>query len=114
MTQAATPHVLLSAYQCAPGLGSVSQIGWEWFLRLSRRTRTTLVTHIRNQRWIEKEGDLDARAEVVYIDTEWFAGPLYRLASKIFRNNEHALFMIPLLEKIGSFLPSMMAVNPSA
>lgn len=97
MTQA-TPHVLLSAYQCAPGLGSVSQIGWEWFSRLSRRTRTTLVTHVRNQSWIEQEGELDARAKVVYIDTEWFAGPLYRVASRLCRSSEHALFMVASLD----------------
>ena len=26
--------ILLVAYQCGPGMGSVSQIGWEWYSRL--------------------------------------------------------------------------------
>ena len=28
-------RLLLVAYQCGPGMGSVSQIGWEWYQRLS-------------------------------------------------------------------------------
>ena len=28
--------LLLVAYQCGPGIGSVSQIGWEWYSRLTR------------------------------------------------------------------------------
>lgn len=31
------PRVLLSAYQCGPGMGSVSQIGWHWYSRLAKR-----------------------------------------------------------------------------
>jgi hypothetical protein len=27
-------RILLVAYQCGPGMGSVSQIGWEWYSRL--------------------------------------------------------------------------------
>ena len=49
-------RVLLSAYQCGPGMGSVSQIGWEWYSRLARRTSVTLFTHIRNRPALEAAG----------------------------------------------------------
>ena len=90
--------VLLSAYQCGAGMGSVSQIGWEWATRLSRRTGVTLVTHIRNRDAIEAHRHELGDSEVVYIDTEWFAGPLYRLARRIFPRSEHAVFLISSLD----------------
>jgi hypothetical protein len=37
-------------------------------------------------------------AEVIFIDTEWFAGPLYRLAKRLFPKSEHCVFMISLLD----------------
>lgn len=91
-------RVLLSAYQCGPGLGSVSQIGWEWFRRLARRTPTTLVTHVRNRDSIAAAGGLDAGAEILFVDTEWFAGPLYRTGRKIFPQSEHAVFLVSSLD----------------
>ena len=42
-------RIILAAYQCGPGLGSVSQIGWEWYSRLAREHDVTLVTHVRNR-----------------------------------------------------------------
>ena len=41
--------ILLVAYQCGPGMGSVSQIGWEWYTRLCESHDVTLVTHPRNR-----------------------------------------------------------------
>ena len=85
--------LLLSAYQCGPGMGSVSQIGWEWFQRLARRASTTLFTHVRNRDAIEAaRGSLDA--EIVYIDTEWLAGPLYRASKRVFPHSEHPVFLV--------------------
>jgi glycosyltransferase involved in cell wall biosynthesis len=86
--------VLLSAYQCGPGMGSVSQIGWEWYARLARRVPVTLVTHVRNRKCLTGAGAPLPGTEVIYIDTEWFARPLYKLASWLFRNSEHAVFLI--------------------
>jgi glycosyltransferase involved in cell wall biosynthesis len=88
------PRVLLSAYQCAPNMGSVSQIGWEWYSRLSSRTAVTLVTHIRNRAALEKAGSPLGNSRILYIDTEWFAGPLYRTANRLFRRSEHSVFLI--------------------
>jgi glycosyltransferase involved in cell wall biosynthesis len=90
--------VLLLAYQCGPGLGSVSQIGWQWFTGMAARRRTTLVTHVRNRAAIEAAPDRPVDARVIYIDTEWFAGPLYRLARRLFPRSEHAVFMVSQLD----------------
>ncbi len=92
------PNVLLCAYQCGPGLGSVSQIGWEWYSRLAQRIPLTLVTHSRNRDALARNGAPLANSEVRYIDTEWFAGPLYRLASRLFRNSQHSIFLVSSLD----------------
>ncbi|MFM2052941.1 MAG: hypothetical protein RL456_978 [Pseudomonadota bacterium] len=86
--------LLMVAYQCGPGLGSVSQIGWEWFAGMAARCDVTLVTHIRNRDAIEQAPDRPAGAQVIYIDTEWFAGPVYRLARRLFPRSDHAVFML--------------------
>jgi glycosyltransferase involved in cell wall biosynthesis len=96
MTSQTEPRVLLSAYQCGPGQGSVSQIGWEWYSRLSRRVPTTLVTHVRNREVLARAGV--APQTVIWIDTEWFAGPLYRLAKKLFPRSEHGVFLVASLD----------------
>jgi len=93
-----TTQILLSAYYCAPGGGSVSQIGWEWYARLSREIAVTLVTHSRNRKILESAGAPLPGSAVIYIDTEWFAGPLYRLASALFKRSEHAIFLITSLD----------------
>jgi glycosyltransferase involved in cell wall biosynthesis len=92
------PRVLLSAYQCGPGMGSVSQIGWHWYSRMAVQTPTTLVTHVRNREALEQAGAPLAGSEIIYIDTEWFAGPLYRFASKIFPKSQHAVFLVSSLD----------------
>jgi glycosyltransferase involved in cell wall biosynthesis len=75
-------------------MGSVSQIGWEWYSRLSRRVPVLLVTHIRNREALSRAGAPLPGSEVLYIDTEWFAGPLYRMASKMFPKSQHSVFLI--------------------
>jgi glycosyltransferase involved in cell wall biosynthesis len=92
------PNVLLCAYQCGLGLGSVSQIGWEWYSRLAQRIPLTLVTHSRNREALTNNGAPLANSEVRYIDTEWFAGPLYRLASRLFRSSQHSVFLVSSLD----------------
>lgn len=92
------PQVLLSAYQCGPGEGSVSQIGWEWYSRLAQHATVTLVTHVRNKRVLEAQPRPSPDAEVIYIDTEALAGPLYRAASRLFPRSQHAVFLISSLD----------------
>jgi glycosyltransferase involved in cell wall biosynthesis len=95
---ASSPRVLLVAYQCGPGMGSVSQIGWEWYARLARRTPVTLVTHVRNRAALTAAGAPVAGSEIIYIDTEWFAAPLYRIAKRLFRRSEHSVFLVSSLD----------------
>lgn len=89
-----TPRVLLSAYQCGPGMGSVSQIGWHWYSRLAQRLPVTLVTHVRNREALMAAGGPLPGSQIIYIDTEWFAGPLYRWAARLFRQSQHAVFLV--------------------
>ena len=98
MTETHKIRVLLSAYQCGPGMGSVSQIGWEWYRRLSKSSQVTLLTHVRNRTTLEAAGVPLEDSSVIYIDTEWFAGPLYRFASRCFPHSEHPLFLISSLD----------------
>jgi len=90
--------VVLAAYQCGPGMGSVSQIGWEWYRRLAARRPVTLVTHVRNRTAIEAAPDCPPQADILYIDTEWLAAPLYRLARRLFPHSEHGMFMVSSLD----------------
>ena len=91
-------RILLVAYQCGSGMGSVSQIGWEWYSRLSESHDVTLVTHPRNHAALLKAGGPLAGSEIIEIDTEWFAGPLYRLAKRIFPRSEHSVFIVSSLD----------------
>lgn len=98
MTETHKIRVLLSAYQCGPCMGSVSQIGWEWYRRLSKPCQVTLLTHVRNRSALEAAGIPVEDSTVIFIDTEWFAGPLYRFASRCFPHSEHPLFLISSLD----------------
>lgn len=98
MSFAAHPRVLLSAYQCRPGIEAVSQIGWQWYSRLSRRLPVTLITHVRNREFLLAAGAPLYNSEIIFIDTEWFAKPLYRLALKLFPYSEHATFLLSSLD----------------
>ncbi len=91
-------HLLLVAYQCGPGMGSVSQIGWEWYARLSRENEVTLVTHVRNRAALMAAGAPLGGSEILFVDTEWFAGPLYRLARRLFPRSEHSVFLLSSLD----------------
>ncbi|MBE9609565.1 glycosyltransferase family 4 protein [Chitinilyticum piscinae] len=91
-------HLLMVAYQCGPDMGSVSQIGWEWYSRMARRRPVTLITHSRNRVAIEARGGVLPGSEIHYIDTEWLAGPLYRMACRLFPGREHAIFLLSSLD----------------
>ena len=86
------PKILLICYQCAPEGGSVAMIGWRWYKHLSERAAVRLVTHIRHQH--ELEPILEKGASVTYIDTERFAGPLWRAANRFLGRSQHVLFMV--------------------
>lgn len=94
VTEHSRPRLLLAAYQCGPGMGSVSEIGWQWYRRLSQRLPVTLVTHRRNRAALEAQGAPLGDSEIIYMDTEWFAGPVYRGAARLFPRSEHATFLL--------------------
>ena len=98
MAGATSPRILLSAYQCGPGMGAASHIGWQWYSRLAPRVPTTLVTHSRNRESLMKAGAPLPCSEVIFVDTEWFAGPLSRLASRIVPRSQHAVVLISSLD----------------
>jgi glycosyltransferase involved in cell wall biosynthesis len=79
-------------------MGSVSQIGWEWFIRLSKELPVTLITHIRNRKQLADAGADTENGSIHFIDTEWFAGPLYRFSKRLFPNSEHSVFLISSLD----------------
>ncbi len=100
-------HLTLVAYQCGPGMGSVSQIGWEWYSRLCRLglaaeqpslASLTLVTSVRNRPTIQAQGACPAGVTIHYIDTEWFAAPLYKFTTRLFGSSEHTIFMFTSLD----------------
>jgi glycosyltransferase involved in cell wall biosynthesis len=98
MKSAQKIRVLLSAYQCGVGMGSVSQIGWEWYGRLAEVCEVTLLTHIRNRSALTSSGAPLSDSTIIFIDTEWFAGPLYRFAARCFPRSEHPKFLIASLD----------------
>jgi glycosyltransferase involved in cell wall biosynthesis len=102
--------ILLVAYQCGPDMGSVSQIGWEWYQRMAKRRPVTLITHSRNRTAIEAAGAPFKGSQIEYINTEWLAGPLYRTASYLFPGKEHAIF---LLSSVDYYLFDFLALRRS-
>jgi glycosyltransferase involved in cell wall biosynthesis len=58
----------------------------------------TLATHIRNREALERSGAPLPNTEVIYIDTEWFAGPLYKTAKILFPRSEHSVFLLSSLD----------------
>ncbi|MEY4762717.1 MAG: hypothetical protein RLZZ200_2573 [Pseudomonadota bacterium] len=91
-------RILLVAYQCGPGMGSVSQIGWEWYSRLSQSHEVTLVTHVRNREALLAANAPLGSSEIQYVDSEWFDGPLYRFARWLFPRSEHSVFLVSSLD----------------
>ncbi|MCB5197190.1 glycosyltransferase [Deefgea salmonis] len=89
-------QLLMVAYQCGPDMGSVSQIGWEWYQGMAQRRPVTLITHARNQSALAAMGV--STENVHFIDTEWLAGPLYRFACRLFPGREHAIFLLSSLD----------------
>ena len=90
----AFPRVLLSAYQCAPRIEAIPQIGWQWYSRLAQRVPTTLVTHARNRDDLLQAGAPLADSEIIFVDTEWFAKPLFNIADRLFPTSEHTRSLI--------------------
>lgn len=83
-----TLRVLVLADDCNPEWPSLPVVGYKYARSLARVADVTLATHVRNRENIEKAGDIGAR--VVYVDNEWLAAPMYKLARAIRRGPEVA------------------------
>ena len=85
---AGRPRVLITADDCNPEWPSLPVVGWKYARAIAAECDVTLATHVRNRENIEKirpEG-LDVR----YLDTEYVAAPMHRLALLLRGGNEVA------------------------
>lgn len=76
---------LIMAEQCNPEWPSLPIVGYKASKALAELIECTVVTHIRNKENIEKAGF--GNAEIIYIDNEYIAKPIYKL-SKWIRGSE--------------------------
>ncbi len=73
------PRVLLLAETCNPGWASLPVVGFKYARALAEVADITIATHVRNRENFETAGELLDRT--VFIDTEWLARPMYRMAN---------------------------------
>lgn len=78
-------RVLILAEDCNPDWPSLPIVGFQMVKSLSRVAEVTLATHIRNRK--ELEGRLPD-IEVAFIDNEYVAAPLHKLATWVRRGNQ--------------------------
>ncbi len=93
------PRVLVLAENCNPEWPSLPIVGYKYARALAEVADITVVTHIRNRENIEKAGDLGA--PVTYIDNEWIAARMYKLA-KILRGGDEVAWST---NQIMAYLP---------
>ena len=93
------PRVLVLADDCNPEWPSLPVVGYKYARSLAKVADVTLATHVRNQENIEKQGDFGGR--IIYINNEWLAAPMYRLARVLRRGPEVAWSV----QQIMNYLP---------
>ncbi|QDA35671.1 glycosyltransferase (plasmid) [Paracoccus liaowanqingii] len=81
-------RVLVLAESCNPDWPSLPVVGYKYARALGQVVDMTLVTHIRNRENIEMTGEMTG--SIHYIDNEWLAAPMYRLASRLRGGSEVA------------------------
>jgi glycosyltransferase involved in cell wall biosynthesis len=74
-------RVLLLADECNPEWPSLPVVGYQTCRALAGVTDVTVVTQVRNRPNIERAGCGSARVE--YVDTEYVAGPVHRLSTRL-------------------------------
>ncbi|MFP4104058.1 glycosyltransferase family 4 protein [Coleofasciculus sp.] len=74
-------RVLILADDCNPDWPSLPVVGYKFARAIANYVDVTVVTQIRNQPNIDREGM--GKAEVVYLDTEKIAAPIYKLATTL-------------------------------
>jgi len=71
-------RVLILADDCNPDWPSLPVVGYKFAKAIAEHADVVVVTHVRNRENIEREGM--GKAEVVYVDTEKLASPLFKLS----------------------------------
>ena len=71
-------RVLILADVCNPEHPSLPIVGYNYARALAEQVDATVVTQVRNQADIDRVGL--GQAKIAYLDTEWIASPLYKLA----------------------------------
>ncbi|MEM9435424.1 MAG: glycosyltransferase family 4 protein [Pseudomonadota bacterium] len=84
-----SPRVLILAESCNPEWPSLPVVGYKYARALMEVCDATLATHPRNRENIEATGDIPAD-RIRYIDTEWLAAPMYKLARRLRGGDEVA------------------------
>ena len=81
-------RVLILAESCNPEWPSLPVVGYKYARASAGVADVTVATHVRNRPNIEKAGELGRR--VRYIDNEWIAANMYRLAKLLRGGNQVA------------------------
>jgi len=79
-------RALILADSCNPQWPSLPIVGYKAAIALAEICDVTLATHVRNRENIQKHGT--GKAEVVYLDNEYIARPMYK-ASTIIRGGKN-------------------------
>lgn len=74
--------VLLLAEVCNPNWPSLPSFSYSLAKYIAKNVEVVLVTHIRNKQDIEKYNDF---SEIIYIDNEYIASPLYKISNLLRR-----------------------------
>lgn len=92
-------RVLVLADNCNPEWPSLPVVGYKYARSLAKVADVTVATHVRNRENIEKAGNIGA--PVIYVDNEWLAAPMYKLA-RILRRGDQVAWSI---QQIMNYLP---------
>lgn len=78
------PRILILADEFNPEWPSLPIVGYKYALEIARHCDVTVVTHVRNRENVQKA---NCPLRVVYLDTEYVAAPMFRLA-RLLRGGE--------------------------
>ena len=79
--------VLILSDECNPEWPSLPIVGYKYAREIAQHCDVTIATHVRNRENIEKAAD---GLDVVYLDTEYIAAPMFKLARWLLGGEEVA------------------------
>ncbi len=94
-------RVLILADACNPDWPSLPIFGYKFACAIANHTDAVVVTQIRNKPNIDRDGM--GKAEVVYVDTENIAAPIYKLAT-VLRGGEKVSWSLQMAMNYPSYL----------